>query len=291
MIRLSLLTLAALSAFSANSILCRMALADGGMDAFSFSLIRLFSGAVMLSVLVFISGNAPKAWLSTGAWRSSGNWRSASALTVYVVAFSLAYLSLPAASGALILFAAVQATMLVGAVRGGENPGARQWGGIALAMGGLVYLLLPGLDAPSPTGALLMLFSGIAWGIYSLRGIGKSQPLLATSGNFVRATVLALPVCLAALPLIHVTPSGMLLAAISGALASGIGYAIWYAALRSLNPLHASAAQLAVPLLTAVAGVAFLAEPLTARLALASLLILGGIALTLTRHADSTVTG
>jgi len=251
------------------------------MDAFSFSLIRLLSGAAMLSVLLLVSGSASRTWLSLG------NWRSASALTVYVIAFSLAYLSLSAASGALILFAAVQATMLVGAIRKGTMPESRQWAGIGLAMGGLVYLLLPGLDAPSPTGALLMLFSGIGWGIYSLRGVGKDQPLLATSGNFVRATVLALPICLAALPLMHVTPTGMLLAAISGGLASGIGYAIWYAALRSLNPVHASAAQLAVPVLTAIAGVIFLTEPLTTRLIFASLLILGGIALTLGRQAAS----
>jgi len=259
-----------------------MALADGGMDAFSFSLIRLLSGAAMLSVLLLVSGSASRTWLSLG------NWHSASALTVYVIAFSLAYLSLSAASGALILFAAVQATMLVGAIRKGTMPASRQWAGIGLAMAGLVYLLLPGLDAPSPTGALLMLLSGIGWGIYSLRGVGKSQPLLATGGNFVRASVLALPVCLAALPLMHVTPSGVILAATSGALASGVGYAIWYAALRSLNPVHASAAQLAVPVLTAIAGVIFLTEPLTARLMIASLLILGGIALTLARQANST---
>ncbi len=277
MLRLTLLTLTALSAFAANSILCRMALAGGGMDAFSFSIVRVSSGAAMLSLLIFVQHQGRKLWPLTG------NWISAAALLVYILAFSIAYLNLTAASGALILFSAVQATMLVGAVRSGENPTARQWFGIVLAMAGLIYLLLPGLNAPSPTGALLMLLSGIAWGIYSLRGVGKNQPLLASSGNFVRATLLALPIYLVTLPQMQVTPSGILLATTSGALTSGIGYAIWYAALRNLNPVHAAAAQLAVPVLTAIAGVLLLSEALTARLILASLLILGGIALTLTR--------
>jgi len=282
MLRLSILTLAALSAFAANSILCRMALAHGGMDAFSFSLLRLASGALMLSILILIRNHQQR------LWPLNGNGLSAFALLIYILAFSLAYLNLTAASGALILFTAVQATMLIGALRAGVTPQSRQWIGIGFAIAGLIYLLLPGLDAPSPSGAILMLLSGMAWGIYSLRGIGKAQPLLATCGNFVRATFFALPVCLIALPQMHATSAGILLAAASGAIASGIGYAIWYTALRSLNPIHASAAQLAVPALTAMAGVILLSEPLTPRLLLASLLILGGIALTLVRPHNKT---
>ncbi|MDQ6972096.1 MAG: DMT family transporter [Mariprofundaceae bacterium] len=282
MTRTAILTIAALIAFAANSILCRMALSAGDIDAFSFSLIRLSSGAAMLAILVFVGGSG------RGRIKTSGDWPSAAALLVYVLAFSIAYLSLSAASGALILFAAVQATMLIGAIRAGSMPGMRQWSGIALAMAGLVYLLLPGLDAPSPPGALLMGLSGMAWGVYSLRGIGRENALLTTSGNFLRASLLVLPLSLIALPLLHWNTSGILLAASSGALASGLGYAIWYAALRKLNPVHASAAQLSVPILTAIAGLALLAEPLTLRLIAASALILGGIFLTLRSSAKKT---
>jgi len=284
-----LLTLAALIAFAANSILCRMALAGGDIDALSFSLIRLASGALALSLLLMFTGHNTK--------NIGGNWLSALMLMLYVVPFSLAYLSLSAASGALILFAAVQFTMLLGAIGAGRIPGTGQSLAMALAMGGLVYLLFPGLDSPSPTGAAMMLLSGAAWGIYSLRG-GGIDPLLHTSGNFIRALLLSLPLLLvlqtfprtlpasilSALPIavdMHASLTGMLLAMCSGAIASGLGYALWYAALRKLEPLFAGIVQLSVPVMTAFAGVIILNEPLTFHLLSASALILCGILLAL----------
>lgn len=245
MTRTVLLTLAALTAFAGNSILCRMALAGGHIDAPGFSLLRLASGAIFLPFLIYLlrhkgSGTAVNKaeQKESPQGQRHGNWLSALMLMLYVETFSLAYLSLSAASGALILFAAVQFTMLAGALYRGQRPSTAEAAGMLLAMAGLCYLLLPGLDAPPLAGGMLMVVSGAAWGIYSLRG-GGARPLLQTSGNFGRALILSLPVLLlllqpvktwGALPLtgLHMHWQGFLLAVSSGALASGMGYALWY---------------------------------------------------------------
>jgi len=281
-------TSAALIAFAANSILCRMALADGDMDALSFSLVRLASGALFLALLVYLLAHKTgKPATHEEQKKGYGNWLSALMLMLYVEAFSLAYLSLSAATGALILFAAVQFTMLGGALYQGKNPSLAEWLGMLLAMAGLSYLLLPGLNSPPLTGAILMLVSGIAWGIYSLRG-GGSNPLEHTSGNFGRALILSLPLLLVLLlpseiwgelpfTRVHINTQGLLLAACSGALASGLGYALWYSALQILRASQAAIVQLSVPVITAFAGVLLLQEPITERLIVASIFILGGI--------------
>lgn len=284
----TLLTIAALIAFAANSILCRMALTGGDMDAFSFSLVRLASGALFLPLLVYLSNqSSEKTATYKNRGKGYGNWLSALMLMLYVESFSLAYLSLSAASGALILFAAVQFTMMGGALYQGKKPSLAEWLGMLLAMAGLSYLLLPGLNAPPVKGAVLMLVSGAAWGIYSLRG-GGASPLEHTSGNFGRALILSLPLLLVLmlpskawgeLPFagVHINTQGLLLAICSGALASGLGYAMWYAALRRLRASQAAVIQLSVPILTAFAGVILLQEPITGRLIIASMFILGGI--------------
>lgn len=202
---------------------------------------------------------------------------------VYAIAFSYAYVSLPAGTGGLLLFGAVQATMLGVGLWRGERLGALQMGGLALAAAGLVGLLVPGLSAPAPGGAMLMLLSGIAWGVYSLRGKGAGEPTRVTGGNFLRAGVLAAALLLLNLPWARVDLAGALYAIASGALTSGVGYAVWYAALRHLRATTACSVQLSVPAIAAIGGTLFLAEPLTTRLVLASVTILGGIALVILR--------
>jgi len=265
-------TTAALTAFAANSVLCRMALGEGAMDAASFSTIRLASGAAMLLLLSGL-------FARQGGSPAAGNWFSATMLFAYMVAFSYAYISLSTGTGALILFGMVQATMLLWALRSGERPPFMEWAGLALALGGLVYLVFPGLAAPSPVGAFLMGVAGVSWGAYSLRGRGSHRPLADTTANFVRALPMVLVVSLVALGDSHLSPRGILLASLSGALASGMGYTVWYAALRHLAANHAAVVQLTVPVLAALGGTAFLAEEFSLRLVLSMILILGGVAL------------
>jgi drug/metabolite transporter (DMT)-like permease len=261
------LTAVAMLAFAGNSLLCRLALQHSGIDPASFTSVRLTSGAVVLWALVRWRGQRP-----------AGDWGSAAALFVYAAAFSYAYLSLSAGTGALLLFGAVQATMLGWGLWHGQRLGRGQTAGLMLAMGGLVALLLPGVTAPPAGGALLMTAAGVAWGVYSLRGRGAGDPTAVTAGNFVRASALAVPLALAALPWARVDVAGLLWALCSGAVTSGLGYAIWYTALKGLQPTSSASVQLSVPVLTALGGVALLSEPLTLRLALCSLAILGGIA-------------
>ena len=268
--RVLLLTLIALIAFAANSILCRLAFERSGIDAASFTSIRLLSGALALWLILA---------LRRPAREIDGSWPSATALFVYAAAFSFAYLSLPTGVGALLLFGAVQATMIFAGLRAGERMNGRQGTGLALALGGLGYLLLPGLAAPPLGGSLLMLAAGIAWGVYSLRGRGTADPLAATAGNFLRAAPLGVGLSLAALPWLQIDAAGAGYAVLSGALASGAGYAVWYAALRGLAATHAATVQLAVPVIAAAGGTLLLDEPVTPRLALASAAVLGGIAL------------
>lgn len=261
------LTGVAMLAFAGNSLLCRLALQHSGIDPASFTTVRLTSGAVVLWALVRWRGQRP-----------AGDWGSAAALFVYAAAFSFAYLSLSAGTGALLLFGAVQATMLGWGLWRGQRLGRGQTAGLVLALGGQVALLLPGVTAPPAGGALLMTAAGVAWGVYSLRGRGAGDPTAVTAGNFVRAGALAVPLGLAGLPGATLDPTGLLWALCSGAVTSGLGYAIWYAALKGLQPTSSASVQLSVPVLTALGGVVLLSEPVTLRLALCSLAILGGIA-------------
>lgn len=268
--RIIVLTSLAMLAFAGNSLLCRVALRHSGIDAASFTAVRLVAGAAVLWLVVRVKGRA---------FTGKGNWWSAFALFAYAAGFSFAYVNLPAATGALLLFGAVQATMIGYGIRTGERLQKMQLAGLLLALAGLVGLLLPGLSAPPLPGSLLMLGAGVAWGVYSLRGKGAGDPTRVTAGNFLRAAAIAVFLSL----LLHdgaaVDGAGLLYAILSGALASGIGYAIWYAVLPALKATHAATVQLSVPVLAAAGGVAFLAEPFTLRLAFASVAILGGIAL------------
>jgi drug/metabolite transporter (DMT)-like permease len=270
------LTAAAMAAFAANSLLCRAALGPGLVDAASFTSVRLLSGALVLALLVRLSGRtAPVA----------RDLRAAAALVVYALAFSLAYTRIPAALGALLLFGAVQVTMVGRGLASGERPGRAEWAGIALSLGGLVVLTLPGLRQGDPAGALLMAGAGVAWGVYSLLGrSSRGDPLVANATHFATAVPLALLASLvsAGFGAPKLSAPGLGLAVASGALASGLGYAVWYAALRGLSSAQAALVQLSVPPLAALGGVLLLGEEVTLRLALSAAAILGGIALAAT---------
>jgi len=271
------LTAAALIGFAANSLLCRMALRPRLLDAATFTSIRIVSGALALLVVVGVGAAArtPRNAPITGA----GSWSSAAALFAYAAAFSFAYLRIGAGTGALLLFGAVQATMLAWALRRGERLRWPEWAGLVTAIAGLVALVRPGLSAPDPAGAALMIAAGVAWGAYSLRGRGASRPLVATASNFARAVPLALALSLADMGSVHVSPRGALLAVASGTLSSGLGYGLWYAALGGLTATQAAVVQLSVPVLVAGGGVALLGETLTPRLVACGVVILGGVAL------------
>ncbi|WP_194715583.1 DMT family transporter [Noviherbaspirillum soli] len=268
--RTACLTIFAMLAFAANSLLCRLALKDGHIDAASFTALRIGSGALVLALIIRARGARPLA---------AGNWRSAWALFVYAAGFSTAYLGLSAATGALVLFGAVQATMIGYGLYAGERMTARQAAGVAIAAAGLAALLLPGLAAPSLPHALLMAAAGIAWGVYSLRAKGAGDPANATAGNFLRAAPMALALGLAWLPWSRIEGAGIVYALASGALASGLGYVIWYQALRGLNATTAASVQLCVPVLATLGGVLLLSEPLSWRLLYSAVAILGGLAL------------
>jgi drug/metabolite transporter (DMT)-like permease len=276
--RLFILTLLAMIAFASNSLLCRAALKQTGIDAASFTFIRIFSGAVALWLIATMRHGRPVAAVYDRRILG-GNWLSALALFAYAAAFSFAYVSLSAGTGALLLFAAVQATMILWGLRRGERLGVRQLVGLALALIGLVALLCPGLSAPSLSGAILMLGAGVAWGIYSLRGKAAGDAITATTGNFLRAVPLAVVLIIAFLPWTHVDRAGIDYAVLSGAIASGVGYVIWYSALGGLKAASAATVQLSVPVLAATGGILLLGEPITFRYLLASIAVLGGIAL------------
>lgn len=269
------LTAAAMLAFAANSLLCRLALQTGGIDPASFGAIRIAAGALALLLVVRWRAGSARAAMARG------DWISAAMLFAYVAFFSFAYVSLAAGTGALLLFGAVQLTMFGSALRAGERFVPQAWGGLGMAAAGLVYLVLPGVSAPPVLGAALMALAGVAWGVYSLRGRGAPDPLGATAGNFLRAAPLALLLWLPFTGVAHASPAGVALAVVSGAVTSGVGYALWYAALRALSAMRAATVQLSVPLITAIGAVLLLAEPVTLRLFLASVAILGGIALVL----------
>ena len=269
------LTAVAMAAFAGNSVLCRLALAPGSIDPMSFTLVRIASGALVLWLLARARGTV-----------SGGSWRGALALIAYAAAFSLAYVSLPAGAGALLLFGAVQATMIIVGMLRGERLAPAQWFGLALAMAGLGVLLAPGVTAPPAGGAALMLAAGVAWGAYSLLGRGAAlDPLAATAGNFMRALPIAALLSIAAAAFFHASAAGVAYAVLSGAVASGLGYTIWYAALPGLSAAQAASVQLSVPVITALGSALLLGEALTLRLAAAALATLGGIALVIAQKA------
>jgi drug/metabolite transporter (DMT)-like permease len=270
--RTAVLTGLALASFAANSLLARAALRGGLVDPGSFTLVRLLAGALVLVLLAARAGSAGAAW-------RSGTVSAAVALFVYALAFSLAYLRLDAGTGALILFGVVQATMIGWGMQRGHRPSPLEWLGVAVALAGLVLLASPGLHAPDPAGAALMALAGVGWGVYSLLGRGTADPVATNASNFLRSVPFAVVASVVFWELRHVTASGLLLAAVSGAITSGLGYAVWYAALRGLTPLRAAVLQLAVPVLAAAGGIVLLGERLTLRLAGAGAIVLGGIAL------------
>ncbi len=268
-----LLTVVAMLAFAGNSLICRQALRHTGIDAASFTAVRIVSGAIVLALLVRGAAASPKA--------GAGSWTSALALFAYAAAFSFAYVGLTAATGALLLFGAVQATMIGVGLARGERIGLRKGAGLTIAALGLVALLLPGLAAPPWQSALLMLAAGVAWGGYSVRGRGAGDPTRVTAGNFARAVLPALALCAATAPWCSFDRDGVMWAVASGALTSGCGYVVWYAALKGLKATTAATVQLCVPVLATLGGIAFLHEPATARLLLSSVAVLGGIAIVL----------
>lgn len=270
--RTIVLTCCTMLAFAANSVLCRLALADGSIDPASFTLIRLGAGAMTLWLLMRGSGRG-------GSVR--GSWRGAAALLAYAFAFSFAYVTLQTGAGALFLFAAVQITMIATGLYLGERLTTIQWVGFGVALAGFAVLVAPGLSAPPLTGAVLMMAAGVAWGAYSLLGRSGKDPLSDTAGNFLRsAPVAALAWVFAASVFgAHWSMGGIVYALLSGALASGVGYTIWYAALPGLTRAQSSSVQLSVPAITAVLGALILSEAFTVRLVVSSIAILGGIAL------------
>ena len=272
--RTALCTAAAMAAFAGNSVLTRLALGRAEIDAATFSTVRIAGGASMLLATTALAGS--------GTVRLTGSRVSAAVLFLYAIPFSFAYKSLTAGTGALILFAFVQATMMVAAVSAGERPHWSQWIGLGLASCGLIYLVLPGLKAPSPSGSVLMAIAGIMWGLYSLRGRGAVNPLQLNMSNFVRTLPLVVIVNLLVSSQIHATTGGVLLAVGSGAITSGLGYVLWYTALRNLTATRAAIVQLMVPVLAGAGGVVFLGETISLRLVISGIIVLGGIALALT---------
>ena len=293
--QITMLVLLAMVAFAGNSLLCRLALKHTAIDAASFTTVRLVSASLVLCLLAggwrgqsrsAMQGNALRA-----VWQGGGNWPSAFALFAYAAGFSFAYINLTAATGALLLFGAVQATMIGYGIWAGERLAPTQLAGLALALGGLVALVLPGLAAPPPGSALLMVGAGVAWGVYTLRGKadastggrggagGMGGPITVTAGNFMRTVPLTLGLSLIMVNSASLDGSGVWYGVMSGALTSGMGYAIWYRVLPALKATSAATVQLSVPVIAAVGGVVFIDEPVSLRLVLASIAILAGIAL------------
>ncbi|MEM9571445.1 MAG: DMT family transporter [Pseudomonadota bacterium] len=270
-LRLFLITSLTMVAFAANSVLGRLGLIETDIGAGSFAVIRLISGAIMLIGICAVQSK-----------RISGSFSGGVSLLIYAACFSYAYIALPAGMGAIILFAMVQITMLGWGLAQGETLSGLQWAGFAAAVAALIWLVSPSLEAPPMWAAFAMAVAGIGWGAYSLLGRGESNPTSMTTGNFIWASGMAVPVFGISL-LVQSEPvppvDGILLAIASGAITSGLGYVIWYQALKSLTATRAGIAQLSVPAIAAIGGVVFLAEPITVRFALASSAILGGVAI------------
>ncbi|HVI82940.1 MAG TPA: DMT family transporter [Chthoniobacterales bacterium] len=302
--RLVFLTLTAMIAFASNSLLCRAALRDTNIDAATFTFIRIFAGAIALSLILKMrarlmagrvlpsprsspKGRGPFNLREKVEMRDAGDWISALALFVYAAAFSFAYNTLSAGTGALLLFGAVQATMILWALRKGEQLDSFQTVGLVAALIGLVVLGFPGLSAPSLIGSVLMLGAGVAWGIYSLRGRGVGNPIATTAGNFLRAVPFAALISVLVIRQMRPDSLGMIYAIVSGAITSGLGYVIWYAALSGLNATSAAAVQLSVPVITTTGGILLLSEPITLRYIIASVAVLGGIFLVIIKRRSA----
>jgi drug/metabolite transporter (DMT)-like permease len=275
--RTAFLTVLALISFAANSVLCRLALEEPAIDPASYTAVRLITGAITLWLITAFRGNG-----SFG--KSGGSWISAVMLFLYAATFSFAYISLSAGTGALTLFAAVQITMIAVGLYTGERPAILEWLGLFIAISGLIYLVSPGITAPSTLGSVLMAIAGSAWGIYSLRGRGASDPIGDTTANFLRTVPFAVGIVLAWLPTLTMTPMGFLWAALSGSITSGVGYVLWYAALPHLTATRAATVQLAPAPLAALGGVVFLSEALSLRLVISTVVILGGVAMAISRR-------
>ena len=274
--RVFILTLLAMIAFASNSLLCRAALRDTGIDAASFTFIRILSGAVAL-YLIAIARTSFSSPVTRHSSLASGNWPSAFALFAYAAAFSFAYNTLAAGTGALLLFGAVQATMIIWGFHKGERFDALQIIGFAVAIAGLIVLVFPGLSAPPLIGSILMLAAGLAWGVYSVRGKSARDATAATTGNFLRAVPFAALISVIAIQQTHLNSLGITYAVISGAITSGLGYVIWYMVLPQIKATSAAVVQLSAPVLVATGGILLLREPITLRYVIASIAILGGI--------------
>ncbi|AOW85100.1 DMT family transporter [Vibrio mimicus] len=266
-------TVAALTAFAANSVLCRIALKDDVIDASSFTAIRLLSGVFMFLVLLSFKA---KQSVSTPN-KKAGNWKTALMLFIYAIAFSYAYISLDTGTGALVLFGAVQLTMIATSVFKGKELHISEWLGVLISFSGLAYLVYPTLTTPSLSGFILMGLSGIAWGMYTSVGRGSIDPMRDTASNFKYTVPLVVVLVLITFPAINISFYGVVLAVISGALASALGYTIWYIALRGLSEVEAAVVQLSVPVIAAIGGVLFVSESISIRLVIACILVLGGI--------------
>lgn len=280
LIKVIVFTALALVAFAANSVLCRLALGEKTIDASSFTAIRLLSGALVLLAILQIRGNKK----STSG---RGSWFAAIMLFLYAAPFSFAYISLNTGTGALILFGAVQITMILLSLLSGNKLHITEWMGVTIAFIGFVFLVLPGVGTPSVIGFILMTIAGVAWGVYTLKGQGSKNPLADTAYNFARSIPLVLILAVIAYQTEHISSKGILLAILSGSIASGIGYTIWYSALGGLSATQAAVVQLAVPVIAAFGGVAFVSEKISMRLTISSLLIIGGIlTVTLGKHVN-----
>jgi drug/metabolite transporter (DMT)-like permease len=273
-VRTILFTLLALIGFAANSLLCRRALGFGLIDPVSFTAVRLLSGAAALALILALRRDKPQ----------GGRWLSALALFAYAAAFSASYVRIGAGVGSILLFGSVQATMLFWGLIRGERPGPMQWLGIALALGGLALLNVRGAHAPDSIGALLMIGAGVSWGVYSLRGRGGKDPLATTGSNFLLTLPMTAVLAFLFARSLRASAAGIGLAVTSGALASGVGYSLWYAALPFLSATRAAAVQLSVPVLAATGAVLLLGESITARLVISAAAILGGVWLAIRRH-------
>jgi drug/metabolite transporter (DMT)-like permease len=271
-------TALALVAFAANSVLCRLALGERVIDASGFTILRLISGIIVLLLILGIQGR--KAEIT-----SKGSWQAAVMLFLYAGAFSFAYITLDTGTGALILFAAVQLTMIIIALTKGDRLGIIAWSGILLAFGGFIYLVLPGVSAPSLDGFILMSIAGIAWGVYSILGKKSTSPLSDTAFNFTKTLPFIILLTLFTFPYLNISTKGIILAVLSGALASGVGYTIWYTALKELTATQASVVQLVVPVIAALGGVFFMSEIITLRLILSAVMILCGVAMVLLKKS------
>ncbi|WP_428444801.1 DMT family transporter [Photobacterium profundum] len=275
-----ILTVIAMIAFAGNSLLSRAAFLETTIDPASFTSLRLLSGFIMLWLISFVNHQP---------YKGEGSWISACALFMYAAGFSFAYVSLSTGMGALLLFGAVQATMIGHGIYKGERLSKQQGAGLTLALAGLIGLLFPGLSSPPLFGAILMMGAGVAWGIYSLRGRGVGNPTLVTTGNFLRSIPIALVLSALSFKNADIELSGLWYAIASGTLTSGVGYALWYSVLPFLKATNAATIQLSVPVLAAVAGILFLGEALSFRFIFASIVILGGIALVLIKTSSSTL--